>query len=309
MTYMYNNVKIHDYRSQQRMLARSLEHLKLLQRRIKGWNEILHRKESKDITGPEIDSRLLLDYEDSKQRIINIGEKLDSVIEYPEQALYGVSFLENIYLWCQTSINPIFSMKHSELVEHEKNLKIGYHFFPNPVTVYYLEEYSKDKEKKLQCEVLRYNSLCEKLAAVQENPPEPLPVEGEEQKEEVEKKPPFTAGQLIVQIISSSIKLILSATQGICFIFMIMAHIFNGNILSLLYVLSIFCYGLVIKCRPQRRYWTVLLLYVGIVIALKYLCSFIETLLALQGKGNSIDILQAKVSVEMRVVGMEAGTV
>jgi len=287
------------------MLERSREELSMLQRRIKGWSQVLHRKESKQSPGLEGEPGLLLDLEDSKQKIENMKAKLRDINDYPEEALYHAGILEKLYLWSQNNINHIFFMKRPELVQLEKTLKKGTYLLANPVIDYRLREYHLKRKKKLSLEIDEYNALCDKLYSANHSIiPELIPAvkevieESEEDKKQCqENKEPFSKAQLLIKIIASSPKLLLSATQSICFALMIIAHIFNGNILSFIYVLSIFCYALVTKCRPHKLYWKILLSYTSIVITLKYSCSFIELLVSTFLDKNIFEDALSKVKV------------
>lgn len=56
-------------------------------------------------------------------------------------------------------------------------------------------------------------------------------------------------------------KILVSNTAIFCYIFMILAHIFNGSLLSAVYPLSIFIYALLEETRPKKWYWLFLILY------------------------------------------------
>ena len=305
MTYLYNNMKVHEFRSNRKMLERNREELSMLQRRIKGWNEVLHKKESKQSPGLEAELGLPVDLENSRQKIENIKIKLKDINDYPEEALYHAGILEKLYLWCQKNINHILFMKQSELEQLEKTLKKGTHLLPNPVIDYRLREYRSKRKEKLYLEIDKYNGLRNKLDPANHSIiPELIPgvkkviEENEEDKTQCqENKKPFSTTQLLMKIIYCLPKLLLSTTQGICFALMIIAHIFNGNILSFIYVLSIFCYALVTKCRPHKLYWKILLSYTNIIIGLKYLCSFIELVVSTSLNESIFEDTLSKVKV------------
>ena len=50
---------------------------------------------------------------------------------------------------------------------------------------------------------------------------------------------------------------------------MILAHIVNGSLLTLVYPVSIFCYALFEEIRPHKGYWKFVLLYTMIILILK----------------------------------------
>lgn len=69
--------------------------------------------------------------------------------------------------------------------------------------------------------------------------------------------------------VSTFLGLIVSNSSILCYIFMIIAHIVNGSLLSLVYPVSIFCYALFEEIRPHKGYWKFILLYTMIVLIAK----------------------------------------
>ena len=64
-------------------------------------------------------------------------------------------------------------------------------------------------------------------------------------------------------------RILFSSTQFICFFLMILDHLFNGSIMTMIYVVSIFAYGLIKQCRPSKFYWTFMLFYAELMLGIK----------------------------------------
>ena len=57
----------------------------------------------------------------------------------------------------------------------------------------------------------------------------------------------------------------------ICYFFMIVNHMANGSLISLVYPLSIFCFALLEYPRPKKSYWMLCLIYSMIIITIKFI--------------------------------------
>jgi hypothetical protein len=77
--------------------------------------------------------------------------------------------------------------------------------------------------------------------------------------------------KLILAFISLSFRLMISNTVFICYLIMIVAHIMNGSLVSLVYPVSIFIYSLLEERRPKKNYWRIILLYSAVILVLKFL--------------------------------------
>eukprot|EP00826_Nyctotherus_ovalis_P049810 TRINITY_DN6045_c0_g1_i2.p1 TRINITY_DN6045_c0_g1~~TRINITY_DN6045_c0_g1_i2.p1 ORF type:complete len:315 (+),score=109.91 TRINITY_DN6045_c0_g1_i2:68-1012(+) len=277
------------FRSQKKLISKSHAELSMLQSRIAGWNEVLHRKEAKQANSSEVELALILDLEDLKQKIVSMVRKVKYLDEYPEDALRHATMLERIYLWFYCSTNHISSMKESDLCELEDKLKGGTYLLPSPLIEYYIEKYREEKIEKIAIKKQRYDELTSgleieksvkeelKLGSLSFLEKSDAPKEEEPREDKHEKyKKSYGTFQLILKIIVALANLLFTSSQGICFTFMVIAHTCNGNLLSLFYVMSIFCYALIAKCRPGSLYWKIMLRYTGIVIVLKYICVFLE---------------------------------
>lgn len=58
--------------------------------------------------------------------------------------------------------------------------------------------------------------------------------------------------RIIYEFLKLISKIIISNTIVFCYLFMILAHIFNGTLLSLVYPISIFAYALLEETRPSK---------------------------------------------------------
>ena len=64
---------------------------------------------------------------------------------------------------------------------------------------------------------------------------------------------------------------LLSNTALICYLFMIIAHIMNGSLVSMVYPVSIFIYALLEERRPRKTYWRFIIFYSAIILFIKFL--------------------------------------
>ena len=103
------------------------------------------------------------------------------------------------------------------------------------------------------------------------------------------------------------LKLIYSSTDVICYSLMVLAHSYYGNLLSIFYIVAVFGYALLIRCRPHRKFWTIMLVYSEIVVLLKFICHiikdfYLDYLCGIQGESQCnlykdfFDSLQRKVN-------------
>ena len=87
----------------------------------------------------------------------------------------------------------------------------------------------------------------------------------------------FLKWYLVKNILKDLITIILNKFYWICYLFMIINHMVNASIISIVYPLSIFCYALLQNPRPSKRYWRICYIYTFIIIVIKYLFQ-LETL-------------------------------
>lgn len=287
MALLYNNIRIKEFRDQRNKVTHTHDALDELKIRIKRWNQVLHRKEN---NSTEAESGLLIDIDDCALKLEQLKKKQKLIHEHPERSLRYAKLVERLFIWFHNHINNIIFMHDKELDKVADHLKNGAHTLPNPVMDYYIKIYIESKEKKIKVQELRLETLKLKHKLGREAIEEFLVREvkvREEVKDSFTKE--YTILGLVFNILLMLGKFIFSSTQEICFLLMIIAQICNGNILSLLYVLSFFCYGLVRRGRPHWIYWRVMKLYTGFVIIAKYSCVFLESVLAYK---NSLDFIR-----------------
>ncbi len=297
MAYLHNNRRVYELRRQKYMLDQNHVRLSQVSASIENWNKVLHRDGSSASTA---ESGLILDIEESRQKLEQMQRKLDGVVIYPYLAVKHTSVMEDVYLWLSEKINHVAFVKSSALEALEKQLESGVSLIPNCVTDYHVSTYIELLRQKIEIERLRLSILERRRVEVKEgNRPEskaeskmellPLPpldeekkrkrAENEEaalrvQKESDQGDPKAPKGlstvKLLFDIFLMLPKLIFSSTQQICLILMLLAHAFNGNLMSLVYVLGVLCYAWLVRCRPRERFWRAMLMYAGVVIILKY---------------------------------------
>ena len=56
----------------------------------------------------------------------------------------------------------------------------------------------------------------------------------------------------------------------IIYIFMIVAMIQNGDMVNIVYPLSIFAYAIYEECRPSKKFWSLIIFYTLIIIIVKF---------------------------------------
>ena len=76
---------------------------------------------------------------------------------------------------------------------------------------------------------------------------------------------------MIFNIFSTFIYCLISNTAAISYMFMFLNCMFTGNLMSLIYPLSILLYALIEDPRPRSKYWSIILIYAEFVILFKFL--------------------------------------
>jgi hypothetical protein len=98
-----------------------------------------------------------------------------------------------------------------------------------------------------------------------------------EELKEVKAKEDYNINQLkkvyflIYESIKLAAKIIVSNTENLWYLFMIIAHIENGTLLSMVYPISIFAYALLEESRPKYTYWLFMIIYTSWVLFWKYI--------------------------------------
>jgi hypothetical protein len=76
---------------------------------------------------------------------------------------------------------------------------------------------------------------------------------------------------LILEAIKIFLLTCVSNFNFIIYIFIIIAMIQNGDLVNLVYPLSIFAYAIYEECRPSSKYWNFLIIYSLIIIIIKFI--------------------------------------
>lgn len=75
---------------------------------------------------------------------------------------------------------------------------------------------------------------------------------------------------LIWELIKCLILACVSNFNMMVYLFMIIAMIQNGDLITLVYPVSIFAYAVYEECRPNKKYWQFIIIYTLIVIIIKF---------------------------------------
>ena len=79
-----------------------------------------------------------------------------------------------------------------------------------------------------------------------------------------------TIGSKIARLIRAIYYYLIANTAHICYFFVIMNIIFNGSVLSLMYAIILFFWGLLTIPYPTQRFWLVMIFYTMLVVLVKY---------------------------------------
>ena len=80
-------------------------------------------------------------------------------------------------------------------------------------------------------------------------------------------KTPFLIKSLMIDLLTYCSK----KFQFVCYFIMVLNHIENASLLSMVYPVSIFCYAILEYPRPSKNYWNFCIIYSIIVLAIKYI--------------------------------------
>ena len=85
-----------------------------------------------------------------------------------------------------------------------------------------------------------------------------------------------TISSKIVRLIRAVYYFLIANTAYVCYFFVIMNIIFNGSVLSLVYAIIMFYWGLLTIPYPTQRFWLAMILYTMLVVLVKYGFQFPE---------------------------------
>ena len=85
-----------------------------------------------------------------------------------------------------------------------------------------------------------------------------------------------TISSKIARLIRAIYYFLIANTAYVCYFFVIMNIIFNGSVLSLVYALILFYWGLLTIPYPTQRFWLAMIFYTMLVVLVKYGFQFPE---------------------------------
>lgn len=285
MAYLYNNKRIYEYERRHYVMEEYHTQLEKVKGSIEELSSVLRANDiSKELgSSTKLKAGFQLDILECKEKIESIKKKIEYVKRFKLEGTKHVGILEKLYLWLLTRINTVAFIKPSELRDIKNELEKGAHVLPDYVVDYYSTVYIQEKTKILAEEKEKLNYLETGLIA-ELNPEEvkkatildpESPVH--DIKNKVYKKP--LTKQIVIDILFLLLKILYTSSNLICYLAMIIAHAYYGNLLSLVYPLGVLGYALLVRCRPHGNFWRIMLIYSGVVIVLKYMTSIVQDFL------------------------------
>jgi len=291
-TYLYNNKRVFRYKKYEQQKEKHSEKLEQIKEQIEEWNKKLNnpeamrgfmqlrrltsfRRSSIKSTITDLPRSPRKDDIDTSKRLAQIQQSLDDDKMLRKEAIKNfVGPLGRFYIWLHSMINHVLFKKGEKLDALFDAAERGSCDF-----------LSRLEKMAVACErtrlLLEKDKLEAKLGTVQE---EEAKMQDEKSRVEFSNEKLVTKFKKLKDEIASFCKfghilkhywlccyrIILSSTQFYCYFVMILAHLFQGSILSVVYPVSIFIYGLTEHCRPRRGYWIFVLIYAELVLALKF---------------------------------------
>lgn len=130
----------------------------------------------------------------------------------------------------------------------------------------YLNNYSKDYREVSRKLYIEKNKIRQSEALISRNRLNNTPVEEPDSLNE--HKP------LAYRLFNSIYYLILSQSEILCYLLMILTHLRSASILSLPLPLSVFLWAMLCIPRPNKVYWITCITYTEAVVVIKYLFQF-----------------------------------
>lgn len=276
-TFLYNNRRVTKYEKYDRMKQDHNEKLDNIREQIDRWNEKL------EVSNPSknpLQIRRLTTFKrstssafasvaglktelgDASERIKKIDLLLDDKDKLGKDYIRNMgSTFGRLYIWLHTFINHVLFKKGEKLAKLLKNTAKGAYCIKSKLE----KLITANEVLKLQIEKTKLEQTL-KLAQSSDQFEE-LHTKQQRMEKSIEE---FVGFKNILKNYWYCIyKILLSSTEFYCYLFMILAHLFNGSLLSLVYLLSIFGYGLVEHCRPKSLYWNIMLIYTICVLVFK----------------------------------------
>ena len=292
-TYLYNNKRVMHYKKYEQLKDKHGEKLGKIKEQIEEWNKKLSTQTE---TQGLFQLRRLTVFKRTSLRSgelsktsprredINTSKRLQAILNTldDDNALRKsavnkhIGTLGKFYIWLYARINQVLFKSGDKLDKLHDASEKGRNFVMSRL-------------EKMAVEFERTNLLLEKAGiearrgTVKEEPsfvkedfvPKPdLGIQKLESKKNKLKSDidAFVKFGHIMKHFSMCIyRLLLSSTQFYCFFFMILAHLFNSSLITLVYPISVFAYGFIEHCRPRATYWSLMLIYTELVLATKYL--------------------------------------
>ncbi len=297
-TYLFNNKRITHYKKYQQLKDKHGEKLDKIKEQIEEWNKKLSsHAEAQGL----FQLRRLTVFKRTSLRSGNIGElshspairedmntskRLQSILATldDENTLRKAAVKNNVgalgkfYIWLYTRINHVLFKKGEKLQNLLESAEKGRNFVMSRLEKMAIEyERTKLLLEKAALEAKRGTVKEEPKFEKEESSPAPQHEAGTQQKLESRKnklKEDIEAfvrfGHIMKHYWMCIYRILMSSTQFYCFFFMILDHLFNSSAISLVYPISVFVYGLVEHCRPRAMYWSLVLIYTELVLAVKY---------------------------------------
>ena len=287
MTYLYNNDRVYNFSLNVHNNQAYHENMNMVIKNIEQWNHLLIRKD----TGrelPEDSPGVQLEVAEIKRYIKELQHKLYFMKFLPESSWKNKGIFVTLYLWLYQKVLHVLAKPFKEVQKLEGKLATGINYVPCEL----IETLQKQHKQKTKLKILSEEAKLLKIMAEQ--------TKGAEDKERATRKVREKEEQFRVKLekfgkirkkarTQSAFKVVgpmliglllrycYSAVDAMCFFFMILAQCTYGNVLSLVYVVFLFGYALVVRCRPHRWYWKFMQAYSGVVIILKVVCGNMAT--------------------------------
>jgi len=78
-------------------------------------------------------------------------------------------------------------------------------------------------------------------------------------------------GRMFKAYLSLTMEVLITYSQYLCFLFMIVSMMVNAGLISLLYPFMVLGYGIMEEYSPRKRFWKITMLYTVFLIVLKFI--------------------------------------
>ena len=199
-------------------------------------------KDSTDDENKE-EKHYLVDYQDIDRK--NLIKKL---VEEKLNILWKVQILGSRYLTNQILV--MVSSDKLKAILHE--VKEGETKIYTNIELLLLKDFERNKEIMIENDYKAFEEIPD-----------------EQKIDDVAKE--TKSYKMIIAYVVLFFHILLSNTALICYLFMIIAHIMNGSLVSMVYPVSIFIYALLEERRPRKIYWRFIIFYSAIILFIKFL--------------------------------------